>query len=771
MKYNDNDLNNSMFNFDFIRADESSQKQETPEPIHSDTSKAVNGVGSVKEFQKLTTDSDSNKGNVACSIDELVKFDVEMEKDATSYFTLTTMQEFNIAPAHFNSANATLTVLCKGHPDEVLSLRLEAMSIYHKPVRIVLQSETLDIITSLIERIKNSSIEEDSSTEPWDDNVNTSATGIENCELNDSFACEIFLDAESKFNVDASSDDVFQQHDSPGETFEEMAHTDETQASANSVTRRALFVTPEASLSPHLLFAIHAEKISPVIASDCEEALEKISSQDISEALIHNSLRGASQELALALGKRPNPIPVRYFNSEAGLLAGEVYDHQLLELCEKSLLFGAYLHNTQDAASSLEDALDTHGAAVAKLCREFSEHYSLAPNLHLALLSAAYWHDLARCDLKNPEDYQHSDIISLSAKRMEALGYPAEVISLLRVMASPNQAPESTNSDTLLAGNILAVSNHYCHNWLSDAPFISSQISEMRNDMQDFKNNLSLPEVADKLFDIIPIDSEAELNQTDVFNVHILDITSDSESNYSVKICDALQSAGFDSTVSHTANECVESWIDSKPQALMILQSGSVQQMTDTLFTLALGGIQFDRVLTIALTTADKLDQAFWSIKHGLEDVFPLSISPDVLIAKISRAQKRQQDVDDACLSILQDMGTHGSLEDMNLIKLLEASRDSSKPLRLSATARGRQFVAYVHNNTVISATCDEYTGIDAIAASIAWSKGIWSIDPIDENELPPSNLGMKLDSVMLEACLQCDNSARNSSAGPARNS
>ncbi len=515
----------------------------------------------------------------------------------------------------------------------------------------------------------------------------------------------------------------------------------------SAAVQNVLFVTPDAKLSPHLLFALRVEHIEAFISNNCDDALIKFARKGIGRALIHTSFKNCCQGLVSALRNQNARIAVSFYSSEAGLLTGDVSDVQATELFETNLRLAAYL------TESPEDALVAHNTEVADLCGRLSDKFSFSDNLRLALLSAAQWHDIAARDLKTATGYNESDIIALSASRMKALDAPSVVIHLLQVMSQPNQNIAGLDAETTLAGCVLALANHYCHHWPSPTSVKSEQHYDIRNDIQQFARSLIRSEVAEALLEIIDTESIAEQPDSDSFSVHILDMANTRSSD----IEHALQSAGFCCTVSHTVSDCARQWTKDTPRALIALHAGDVQEITDMLFALALNGITIATTPTILLIPEETLDKVIWSIKHGIEDVFPLTLNPDILIAKIARSQKRLEDLSRVRISALQDLGTHGSLEDMNLIKLLEALRDSSRPLRLNVTAAGWQLTVFVKDNCVLTATCNELTGIEAISQSLGWTRGVWSIDPIDERYLPNLNLGMSIDSVMLEACVKCD--------------
>jgi hypothetical protein len=96
----------------------------------------------------------------------------------------------------------------------------------------------------------------------------------------------------------------------------------------------------------------------------------------------------------------------------------------------------------------------------------------------------------------------------------------------------------------------------------------------------------------------------------------------------------------------------------------------------------------------------------------------------------------------------------------MNLVDLLEAMRANRRPVQISLTGNGNHLTVIIDQGKVVLAECEGHRGIEAVIQGLGWKRGIWSIDPIIPEQIPKTSLNEPVDSILLEACVQLDNSA-----------
>ncbi len=154
-------------------------------------------------------------------------------------------------------------------------------------------------------------------------------------------------------------------------------------------------------------------------------------------------------------------------------------------------------------------------------------------------------------------------------------------------------------------------------------------------------------------------------------------------------------------------------------------------------------------------------------LRAGFEDVISSDNVLDLMMIKLKqtrdrifRERRRRQD-------FMQQVGTHGSLDDMNIIDLLQALGPTSKTARLSVTGQGQQLTVYLDSGQIIYADCDDVFGADAVYCALAWDRGVWSLDPESPEDLPEPNISQTNESILLEGCRRLDEGVRATGSIP----
>jgi len=196
----------------------------------------------------------------------------------------------------------------------------------------------------------------------------------------------------------------------------------------------------------------------------------------------------------------------------------------------------------------------------------------------------------------------------------------------------------------------------------------------------------------------------------------------------------------------------------------LLIKPGSAYELSEFIHRLITSGITFGRLPTFVLTDSDRVEHSTEILKDGVEDVLSLEDGVDLLIIKMNKIRQRLEEESSQRISIVQDLGTHGSLADMNVIDLLQMMGQSKKTVHISIIAQGRQLTVYLDQGQIIYAECDNHLGADAVYQGIAWGKGIWSVEPVCQDDLPMPNNELSNDAILLEGCRLLDEKSRDTS-------
>lgn len=186
-----------------------------------------------------------------------------------------------------------------------------------------------------------------------------------------------------------------------------------------------------------------------------------------------------------------------------------------------------------------------------------------------------------------------------------------------------------------------------------------------------------------------------------------------------------------------------------------------MEDVTDLLGSIISRGVSIEQIPAVLLTDRHLVESMMHTLNAGIEDVVAVDAS-DIIILKLNRIRTRLDAERKRRLSVIQDLGTHGTLEDMNVIDIIQAMGPSEKTARISITGSGKHLTMFLDRGNIIYAECEDKIGPDAVYLAIPWDKGIWSVDPIGPEELPEPNNFQSNESILLEGCYQLDEANRD---------
>jgi DNA-binding response OmpR family regulator len=516
--------------------------------------------------------------------------------------------------------------------------------------------------------------------------------------------------------------------------------------------KRILIVTPDSAVSSHVIFALQAEGVAIKVTGSVSEALDLMTETQFDTVFVHRGLPSGGNVIEHRVREASSSTHLKYFDSDLSLVVNDTEDALTTDILSKSLRFVRHVCGWDG------ESLRSSHAVMVEMITTLAERLKLPPSTRTPLLCAAYLLDVARIDLVNAEEYKREDIIGLSAGRLETWQFPGTVVRLLRLASGTGADEQHGSSDReCLAASVLAAADSYGRLLPAEGPYTSAQLDDIKQQLQGLRGTLSHPEVVDHLLELAAEKFSACDPQEETFRVLVLD----PQGNLPEPGRDRLTQLGMTIAWSDSVEDCARAWADSKPQSLVICNSGSAEDQYELLLSLALNGVRPDQVPTLLLVEDGVVWEAMKCLKYGVEDILPVSVSPDALQMKLKRIHDRCKERSRLRLSVLSDLGTHGSLNDMSLPDLLSGLRGNSRPAHVAVSAQGQQLTVFVDKNTVLFAECGETVGVEALAKGVTWKDGIWSIDPIEPDRLPEPNVNKPIDTALLEACIEYDHVER----------
>jgi len=261
---------------------------------------------------------------------------------------------------------------------------------------------------------------------------------------------------------------------------------------------------------------------------------------------------------------------------------------------------------------------------------------------------------------------------------------------------------------------------------------------------------------------IVPINNEkppAILN--DIKNYRILMLNRGAIDV--IELEQALKQNGFEVILADSADQFIDYIVRKNPQIAVINIPGKSDEVRRFITRLMIGGVTLDDIPTYLVVDDHVVAETIPLLETGIEDILPQTWCTESILIKLDRIRDLHESIRDQQIRIIQDIGTHGSLSDMNVVDLLQMMGPTRKTVRINITGNGEQLTLYLNNGSIIYAECDEKIGAEAVYQSMTWNHGVWSIDPIDPSELPEPNNDLTIDSLLLEGCRLLDENNRQS--------
>ena len=293
--------------------------------------------------------------------------------------------------------------------------------------------------------------------------------------------------------------------------------------------------------------------------------------------------------------------------------------------------------------------------------------------------------------------------------------------------------------------------------WSATQPLPLEQYESLRERLKTQNCDDFRLQINEVFLEIVGEDVSPQFGKSTGHKVAVLNEGGDD----SLMLKPCLENLGFNVAMSASLETFLQSFRRRHPDLVLLVAGGPADRAQAYVRRLASHGFHFDQTPTFVLVPGVDVPSLLGLLRLGIEDILAFDSDLDPLLVKVCRIRSRLEQAARQRLLALQDVGTHGTLEDMNVVDLLQAMGYNDKTLRLCVTAHGHHLTVYLDRGNLIFAECGDKTGADAVSQSLNWTRGVWSVDPVSRDDLPEANNDRAIDSILIEGCYALDEQSR----------
>lgn len=519
--------------------------------------------------------------------------------------------------------------------------------------------------------------------------------------------------------------------------------------------KTALIVAADMESERYLGSALLVEGYQVVLCQTPAEALEEFEQGRPRLILIRDSVRVRYARLLERAEKLTPDCVVRFYSNTAELVSNpdQSADRELMLTTNLQMATAAMASVVGESA---EEAVRT-GRYVEKLCRNLQlDSYS-----RLVLVNSACLLDISRLYFRNePPTDRETALYRLLSLTGHDLVHSPSVLKAIRNMY-PDLArlkAEEARSAEMVHGNILTVVDFYLRQFRDQDRLTPHRYATVQNNLRAQVGEILLPGVTEAFLKLLKEEVDYSKHDRSVKRVLVLDELQIAGGSLTEK----MKLSGFECTVTDAFDRFLYLFNQRRPDFAIVAARGNSERVEKLVCRLAASGVVFPDIPSFVLHESTASTHVAPLLEMGLRDVIRFDGDCNIVRIRMEQILAARERESVERLRVLQDMGTHGNLEHMNVIDLLQAVRPGDKTARISVTALGRQLTMYLDKGRLLYAECDGHTGAKAVFEALTWDSGIWSVDHIDKSELPEPNNERSIDSILIEGCTYIDELGRD---------
>lgn len=513
-----------------------------------------------------------------------------------------------------------------------------------------------------------------------------------------------------------------------------------------------LLVTDDTEAGGQLHQLLERDGFKVVQTDSADDAIQIIGNRKFHSVFIQDTVPGDYIDLIDRLRKSSPKTRVRYYESVSSLLLSLDAGVMESELVARNLeLFTSLLSSDLHSRN--------HSTRVGQYADRLCRRLELADKDRLIIINAAYLHDLSKYYYgETPPNSDHRTLITLTIKLLESLNYSPLVIEVLRsTYINLREKFTKRLPIEVLGGNILTVTDIFCDMIDTDSQLTLDRFDAMKRKYRDLAGKLFLTEVVEAFIamiqeELLSISALEKFSQVLLYGVDPLQLASTEQ---------RIKAAGFRTVAEDSLDTFIDLCKRSHPDIIVLHESTGVGAARQLIETLVQHGVAVDKIPTYLLTDGPLATQMSLLLEMGVEDILPAGDNLNILLVKMKKIQARVEEKARERGELVQQQGAAGSLDDLNLIDLLQALGPSRKTVKLIVTSEKQKLILYLNQGTIVHAEAGGVTGPDAVYAALSWTNGNWKTQTIAPESIPEPNTFSTNESILMEGCRRLDELSR----------
>jgi CheY-like chemotaxis protein len=226
-----------------------------------------------------------------------------------------------------------------------------------------------------------------------------------------------------------------------------------------------------------------------------------------------------------------------------------------------------------------------------------------------------------------------------------------------------------------------------------------------------------------------------------------------------------LRNEGFRVVCETSQDSFAEMFERSEPDVLLVISTQNPGAITKLIDKVVNPKSLKAKVPVFLLVREYHTAQLAAILGKNVEDIISLDNNLDIMVSKLrsilavlNKKPAKMEDYEEY-------YGATGRLRNMSLIDLLQATGPGQKTIKITVTRhdKNQKLEMFLDKGKIIYAKVGNFKGAEAVYEAMAWSDGVWSMEPIDSKNLPQPNNSLSNESILIEGCRLLDEKARAS--------